>query len=299
MSSLAVQRRVIPGFSLSLGFAVTYLSLVVLVPLAALVIKGAGLGWGEFARTMGQQQVQSAFYTSLLSAFLAALINVPVGLLIAWVLVRYRFVGRRVMDAIIDLPFALPTAVAGISLAFLYGPNGWIGKIFTESGWSYPWLVWAGFEKSAWPLELRWFNQIGLAPLGVTVALTFVSLPFVVRTLQPVLEDLGAEHEEAAASLGANRIQTIWRVVLPEIWPALITGFALAFARGIGEYGSVLFITGNQPETQIVPHVIFQRLERFEIAESTVVATILMVVSFVLLLGINLLQRRVAQRGQR
>jgi sulfate transport system permease protein len=290
--------RIIPGFGLSLGYSVTYLTLIILIPLAALILKSSTQGWGQLWGTLKQEPVHTAFYNTFLSALIAALLNVPLGLLVAWVLVRYRFVGRRLLDALIDLPFALPTAVAGLSLAFLYGPRGFVGQALTKVGFGFYWPIWAPAEGKFWPLQLKWYETIGLSPLGITAALLFVGMPFVVRTLQPILEDMDVQVEEAAASLGATRLQTFWRVLLPQLMPSIITGFALAFARGIGEYGSVLFIAGQQPETIIVPRLIIERLEQWDIPASATVATLLLMASFVMLLVINLVQRRVNRWGE-
>ncbi len=261
-------RRVIPGFGLSLGFTLFYLGLLVLLPLAALVVKASSLGFAGFAQVLGSPQVQAALRVSFVSAAIAALGNGLFGLLLAWVLVRYRFIGRRAIDALVDLPFALPTAVAGIALATLYAPQGWIGQWFAKAD-----------------------IQIAYTRAGIVVALTFVGLPFVVRTLQPVLLDLDAEVEQAARSLGASRWQTFSRVILPALVPALITGMTLAFARAAGEYGSVVFIAGNMPgQTEIAPLVIMTRLEQFDYAGATAVGAAMLAVSLLLLLAVNLLQ---------
>jgi sulfate transport system permease protein len=262
------KRRVLPGFGLSLGITCTYLSLLVLLPLATLFVKSATLGPHHFWEVVTTPRVLAAYRISLGASLVAALVNAGFGLLVAWVLVRYPFPGRRVVDALVDLPFALPTAVAGISLTTLYAPNGWIGS----------WLE---------PLGIK----VAYTWTGVAVALVFIGLPFVVRTVQPVLEDLELEVEEAAASLGASRWQTFRRVVFPALAPALLTGFALAFARGIGEYGSVVFISGNMPlRTEIAPLLIMTKLEQYDYAGATAVAVVLLVISFGLLLAINLLQ---------
>ena len=262
------RRTVLPGLGLSLGVAVSYLSLVVLLPLAALFAKSAGLGLEGIWKTASEPRVLAALRLSFGTAFIAALANAFIGTLLAWVLVRYRFVGRRLIDALIDLPFALPTAVAGITLTTLYAPNGWLGAPLSALG-----------------------LKVAFTPLGITMALIFVGIPFVVRTVQPVLEDIGADVEEAAASLGASRWQTFIRVLLPTILPAIVTGFALAFARGIGEYGSVIFISGNMPmKTEIAPLLIMTRLEQFDYPGAAAIATVMLVVSFGLLLLINALQ---------
>lgn len=266
--SLSRQRRVLPGFHLTLGFTLFYLGLIVLIPLAATFAKTGALSWHQFVHAVASPAALAAYRLSFGASFLAALVNAFFGLLVAWVLVRYQFWGRRLMDALVDLPFALPTAVAGITLATLYAQNGWIGR------WLAPYGI-----------------AISYTQLGVFVALTFIGLPFVVRTVQPVLEDFDAEIEEAAASLGANRLTTFRRVILPMIFPALLTGFALAFARALGEYGSVVFISSNIPfKTQIVPVLIMSRLEQFDYAGATALAVVMLMVSFVLLLAINWLQ---------
>ena len=267
--------RVLPGFGVSLGITCTYLSLVVLLPLATVVTRTADLSWADFWGTVTNPRVLASYRVTFGASLAAALVNTVFGLLVAWVLVRYRFPGRRVADAIVDLPFALPTAVAGISLTTLYASNGWLGRYLEPFGIkvSYTWL-------------------------GITVALIFIGLPFVVRTVQPVLDDLEVEVEEAAASLGAGRWQTFARVVLPTVAPALLTGFALAFARAIGEYGSVVFISGNMPmKTEIVPLLIITKLEQYDYAGATAVALVMLVVSFALLLTINLLQWAARRRA--
>ena len=265
---LSRKRRVLPGFRLTLGFTLFYLGLIVLIPVAATFAKTATLSWPQFWHAVASPVTLAAYRLSFGASFLAALVNAVFGLLVAWVLVRYQFWGKKFMDALVDLPFALPTAVAGITLASLYAKNGWIGR----------WLAPFGITVS--------YTQ-----LGVFVALTFIGLPFVVRTLQPVLEDFDMEIEEAAASLGANRWKTFWRVILPMIFPALSTGFALAFARALGEYGSVVFISSNLPfRTQIVPVLIMSKLEQFDYAGATALAMVMLAVSFLLLLLINWLQ---------
>ena len=261
-------RSVLPGFGLSLGITCTYLSLMVLLPLATLFARPTELSWPTFWATVTNPRVVASYRVTFGASLVAALVNTVFGLLVAWVLVRYRFPGRRLVDAMVDLPFALPTAVAGIALTTLYAPNGWIGSRLDPLGIkvSYTWL-------------------------GITVALIFIGLPFVVRTVQPVLDDLEVEVEEAAASLGARRWQTFTRVVFPTVAPALLTGFALAFARAVGEYGSVVFISGNMPmKTEIVPLLIITKLEQYDYPGATAVALVMLVVSFVLLLTINLLQ---------
>jgi sulfate transport system permease protein len=261
-------RRVLPGFKLTLGFTLFYLSLIVLIPLAAVFWKTSTLTWNEFWKTITMPTAVASYRLTFGASFCAALVNVIFGLVVAWVLVRYKFFGRKIVDALVDLPFALPTAVAGITLASLYSEHGWIGQLLA-------------------PLGIKVANT----ELGIFVALTFIGLPFIVRTVQPVLEDLDPELEEAASSLGASRWQVFWRVILPMLSPALLTGFALAFARALGEYGSVIFIAGNIPmKTQITPVVIMGELDMFDYARATALAVVMLVVSFALLLGINLLQ---------
>ena len=268
------QRTILPGFGLTIGITILYLGLLVLIPLAALVLKAAGLTWVEFWATVTDPRVLASYRLSFGAALAAALINVMFGTLLAWVLVRYRFPGRSLVDALVDLPFALPTAVAGIALTTLYAPNGWIGS----------WLVGHGI-------------RVAYTPLGVTVALVFIGIPFVVRTVQPVLEELGHDVEEAAACLGASRWQVIRQVILPELWPAVLTGFALAFARGVGEYGSVVFISGNLPfRTEIAPLMIITRLEENEIAKASAIAVVLLSASFLMIFAINLIQRWISRR---
>jgi sulfate/thiosulfate transport system permease protein len=259
---------VLPGFHLAMGCTLLYLCLIVLVPLSATFLKTAGLSWTQFWETVTAPRVLASYRLSFGAALMAAAINAVFGLLVAWVLVRYHFPGRRLVDALVDLPFALPTAVAGIALTAVYAPGGWIGR----------WLE---------PLGV----QVAFTPLGVLVALTFIGLPFVVRTVQPVLEDLDHEVEEAAASLGASRAQTFARVILPALSPALFTGFALAFARAVGEYGSVIFIAGNIPMvSEITPLLIITKLEQYDYTGATALAVSMLCVSFVLLLVINGLQ---------
>jgi sulfate transport system permease protein len=263
------QRSILPGFGLAMGFTLLYLSLIVLIPIAALFLRTTSLSWGEFWSTVTAPRVLASYQLSFGASFVAALVNASFGLLVAWVLVRYSFPGKRIVDALVDLPFALPTAVAGISLTSIFVKTGWIGQYLE------PWGI-----------------QVAFTPLGVTVALIFIGLPFVVRTIQPVLEDLDEELEEVAASLGANRWQTFTRVLLPPLLPALLTGFALAFARALGEYGSVVFISGNMPmRTEIVPLLIITKLEQYDYAGATAIAVVMLVASFVLMLVINLLQR--------
>jgi sulfate transport system permease protein len=263
------QRSILPGFGLSMGFTLMYLSLIVLIPIAALLLRTTSLSWAEFWSTVTAPRVLASYQLSFGTSFIAALVNAVFGLLVAWVLTRYSFPGKRIVDALVDLPFALPTAVAGISLTSIFVKNGWIGQYLE------PWGI-----------------HVAFTPLGVTVALIFIGLPFVVRTIQPVLEDLDEELEEAAASLGASRWQTFTRVLLPPLLPALLTGFALAFARALGEYGSVVFISGNMPmRTEIVPLLIITKLEQYEYAGATAIAVVMLGASFTLMLIINLLQR--------
>ena len=270
------RHSVLPGFNLALGFTLLYLSLIVLIPLSAAFIKTASLTWPDFWSTVTSPRVLASYRLTFGVSFAAALVNGVFGLLVAWVLVRYRFPGKQLIDALVDLPFALPTAVAGIALTALYAGNGWIGR----------WLE---------PLGIK----VAFTPLGVFVALTFIGLPFVVRTVQPVLEDVESELEEAAATLGATRLQTFIRVILPTILPALMTGFALAFARAIGEYGSVIFIAGNMPMiSEITPLLIITKLEQYDYAGATALAVVMLVISFVLLLVINGLQWWSRRRGE-
>jgi len=268
-------RSVLPGFGLSLGITCTYLSLMVLLPLATVFTRTADLTWDAFWGTVTNPRVLASYRVTFGTSLVAALVNTVFGLLVAWVLVRYRFPGRRLVDAIVDLPFALPTAVAGISLTTLYASNGWIGRYLEPLGIkvAYTWV-------------------------GITVALIFIGLPFVVRTVQPVLDDLEVEVEQAAASLGARRWQTFTRVIFPTILPALLTGFALAFARATGEYGSVIFIAGNMPMvSEITPLFIITKLEQYDYAGATAVALVMLVASFALLLTINLMQWAARRRA--
>jgi sulfate transport system permease protein len=260
-----------------MGVTLSYLSLIVLIPLTAVFIKSASLGWSEFWHVATTPRVMASYRLSFGASLLAAAINVVFGLMLAWSLVRYNFPGRRIVDALVDLPFALPTAVAGIALTALYAPNGWLGHYLEMIG-----------------------VKVAFTPLGVLVALVFIGVPFIVRTVQPVLEDLDVEFEEAAASLGASRLQTIRKVVLPALAPALLTGFALAFARAVGEYGSVIFIAGNIPMiSEITPLIIITKLEQYDYAGATTVAAVMLIVSFVLLLIINALQAWTARSNER
>jgi sulfate transport system permease protein len=271
------QRSVIPGFGLAMGFTVLYLSLIVLIPLSGLLFKSATLSWDAFRETVTSARVLASFRLTFGASLVAAFVNAVFGLLVAWVLVRYAFPGKRLVDALVDLPFALPTAVAGITLAGLYAGTGWIGRYLEPSG-----------------------IRVAYTPVGIMVALTFIGLPFVVRTVQPVLEDLEGELEEAAACLGANRWQIFRRVIFPAILPSLLTGFALAFARAIGEYGSVIFIAGNLPMvSEIAPLLIVTKLEQYDYAGATAIATVMLGFSFLILLAINMIQwwsRRYAER---
>jgi sulfate transport system permease protein len=268
------RRSVIPGFGITLGITIAWLSLIVLIPLAGLLLKAATLSWTQFSASVFSPRVLASLKISFGAALIAAAVNAVLGFIVAWVLVRYRLPGRRVLDAIVDIPFALPTAVAGIALTALYAENGWIGSLLAPLG-----------------------VKVAFTPLGIVVALVFIGLPFVVRTVQPVLEDLSADIEEAAACLGASRWQTFRRVIFPMILPALATGFALALARGLGEYGSVIFIAGNLPMiSEITPLLIVLRLEEFAYAQAAAIATAMLALSFLLLLAINLLQRLAAHR---
>jgi len=286
------RRKVIPGFGLSMGYSVAYLSIIILIPLAALFLKAAGLGWKEWWDLLTSPRMIAATKLTFGASAAAALTSVVLGLLVTWVLVRYRFPGRRVLDAMVDLPFALPTAVAGITLTQIYAPNGWIGQgIVAVAKW-----VQTNWAPTGWLGEqVETFATSGAAysAVGVYIALTFIGFPFVVRTLQPVLEDMSVDIEEAAATLGAGRWIIFSRVVFPLLVPALITGFTLAFARAIGEYGSVIFISGNLPmKTEILPLLIVAQLEQFHYGAAAVIASGMLIVSFLLLFLINLLQRR-------
>jgi sulfate transport system permease protein len=275
VQSRSSANRVLPGFGLSLGFTIFYLALIVLVPLSAIFLKTFTMSWGAFWNAVTSDRVMASYRLSFGAALIGAAINVVFGGIVAWVLVRYQFPGKRFVDALVDLPFALPTAVAGITLTALYSSNGWIGKYLE-------------------PLGIK----VAFTPLGVVIALTFIGLPFVVRTVQPVLEDAERELEEAAASLGASPWQTFTRVILPGIAPALITGFALAFARATGEYGSVVFIAGNMPMvSEITPLFIITKLEQYDYTGATAIAVVMLVVSFLLLLAINMLQAWTRKRA--
>jgi sulfate transport system permease protein len=268
--SLKTWRRpsIIPGFGLTLGFALTYLSLIVLIPISALILRTTTMSWEKFYLVLTNERVLAALKVSFGASLVAACINALFGLIVAWVLVRYRFPGRRIVDAIVDLPFALPTAVAGIALTAIFAPTGWLGKYFDAFG-----------------------IKIAYTWIGIVIALTFIGLPFVVRTLQPVIEEIDRQVEEAAATLGAHRGQTMWQVILPTLLPALLTGFVLAFARAVGEYGSVVFIAGNIPyQTEIAPLLIVIRLEEFDYTGAAAIATIMLAISFVMFLAINVIQ---------
>ena len=267
--------RVMPGFGLSLGFTIFYLALIVLIPLSAVFLKTFTMTWEAFVAAVTSERVVASYKLTFGASALAALINVFFGGILAWVLVRYKFPGKRFIDALVDLPFALPTAVAGITLTALYSSNGWIGRYLETFGW-----------------------KVAFTPVGVVVALTFIGLPFVVRTVQPVLEDAERELEEAAASLGANSLQTFTRIIFPTIMPAMLTGFALAFARATGEYGSVIFIAGNMPMvSEITPLFIITKLEQYDYTGATAIAVVMLIVSFLLLLTINLLQAWTRKRA--
>lgn len=262
------KRRVLPGFRLTLGITLTYLSLMVLLPLSLLFVKTAEISWTQFWHTVTSPQVVASYKLSFGGALLAAVVNSVFGFIVAWTLVRYHFPGKKFIDALVDLPFAMPTAVSGIALTAIYAPNGWIGSLVA-------------------PLGIK----TAFSPLGVIIAMTFIGLPFVVRTLQPALEDLELELEEAAASLGATRWKTVQFVIIPALMPALLTGFALAFARSLGEYGSVVFISGNMPmRTEITPLLIISKLEQYDLAGATSIAVVILLASFLVLFSVNLLQ---------
>lgn len=275
LNIMAKQKSVLPGFNLTLGYTLLYLGLIVLIPLSAAFIKTTELSLEEFWSVVTAPRVLASYKLTFGASLIAALINAAFGLLTAWVLVRYHFPGKKIIDALVDLPFALPTAVAGIALTAVYAGNGWIGSLLEPHG-----------------------IKVAFTPIGVIIALTFIGLPFVVRTVQPVLEDLEAETEEAAASLGANRLQTFTKVILPTLWPALLTGFALAFARAIGEYGSVIFIAGNVPFiSEITPLIIITKLEQYEYSSATAIAVVMLIISFLLLFAINGLQWWASRRN--
>ncbi|MET3195913.1 sulfate ABC transporter permease subunit CysT [Bacillus sp. OAE603] len=266
MKLFSKKNRVLPGFGLTFGFSIFYISFFILLPISMLFLNTLDIGWSKFIDIVTDPRVMASYKVSFGTAFVAAILNAVFGLLVAWVLVRYRFPGKRVVDAFIDLPFALPTAVAGITLTTLYSQEGWIGKFVSF--------------------------KIAYTPLGIIIALTFIGLPFVVRMVQPVLENFQSEVEEAAASLGANRFQIFWKVIFPGVLPALLTGFSLAFARSLGEYGSVVFISGNMPmKTEITPLLIMTKLEQYDYAGATALAIVLLVISFILLFIISVFQR--------
>ena len=274
---MSQRSRVLPGFGLSLGFTLAYVSFIVLIPLSAVFIKSLGIGWDGLWEILTSERILKSLQLSFSAALIAALVNVVFGLLLAWCLVRYSFPGKRIVDALVDLPFALPTAVAGIALTSLYAQTGWIGQYLEPIG-----------------------IKVAYTPIGITLALIFIGLPFVVRTVQPVLSDIETELEEAASALGANRLQTIRKIILPILFPALLTGFALAFARGVGEYGSVIFIAGNMPyKTEIAPLMIISRLEEYDYAGATTIAAVMLILSFGVLLLINLVQAWASRRTGR
>jgi sulfate transport system permease protein len=277
MSKPLFKQSVIPGFGVTLGFTLAYLGLIVLIPLSAVIWKTTDLTWLQFWETISEPRVVASLKLSFGASLIAAAVNAIFGMVLAWALVRYTFPGKKIVDTLVDLPFALPTAVAGIALTAIYAKNGWLGQYLE-------------------PLGLK----VAFTPVGIMVALIFIGLPFVVRTVQPVLEDLDKEIEEAAASLGANRAQAIFKVVLPIIFPALLTGFALAFARAVGEYGSVIFIAGNLPMvSEIAPLMIITKLEQYDYSGATSIAVVMLILSFILLLVINSLQAWTAKRTGR
>jgi sulfate/thiosulfate transport system permease protein len=270
------RHRVLPGFGLSMGYTLVYLSLIVLIPIAALFLKASTISFAEFWETVTDDRVVASYKLTIYTSFIAAFVNAIFGTLIAWVLVRYNFWGKRIIDALVDLPFALPTAVAGIALTTIYAPNGWIGQYFESFG-----------------------IKVAYTPLGIMIALTFIGLPFVVRSVQPVLQDLDQQYEEAASTLGANSTQIFIKIILPAIFPAILSGFALAFARALGEYGSVVFISGNMPmKTEIVPLLIITKLEQFNYAGAAAIAVVMLVFSFLLLFLINFWQWRTTKKYQ-
>lgn len=276
MANKKKRHRVLPGFGLSMGYTLIYLSLIVLIPIAFLFLKASTLSLAEFWETVSDDRVVASYKLTIYTSLIAALVNAVFGTLIAWVLVRYDFYGKRFIDALVDLPFALPTAVAGIALTTIYAPNGWIGQYFEAMG-----------------------IKVAYTPLGIMVALTFIGLPFVVRSVQPVLQDLDRQYEEAASTLGASGSQIFVKIILPAIFPAILTGFALAFARALGEYGSVVFISGNMPmKTEIVPLLIITKLEQFNYAGAAAIAVVMLVFSFVLLFLINFWQWRTTKKYQ-
>ncbi|WP_277613992.1 sulfate ABC transporter permease subunit CysT [Neobacillus muris] len=276
---MAVQqksRRVLPGFGLSMGYTLVYLSFIILLPLAALLLKATSLNFADFWETVTEPRVAASYKLTLTTSLIAAIVNAVFGTLIAWVLVRYQFWGKRVIDALVDLPFALPTAVAGIALTTIYSSNGWIGQYFEAVG-----------------------VKVAYTQLGIMIALTFIGLPFVVRSVQPVLQDLDRQYEEAASTLGAGAVQIFLKIILPALSPAILTGFALAFARALGEYGSVVFISGNMPmKTEIVPLLIITKLEQYNYSGAAAIAVVMLGFSFILLFLINFWQWRTAKKHQ-
>ena len=276
MATKRKQHRVLPGFGLSMGYTLIYLSLIILIPIAVLFLKATTISLAEFWETVTDERVVASYKLTIYTSFIAAFVNAIFGTLIAWVLVRYEFYGKRIIDALVDLPFALPTAVAGIALTTIYAPNGWIGQYFESIG-----------------------IKVAYTPLGIMIALTFIGLPFVVRSVQPVLQDLDQQYEEAAATLGANSLQIFVKIIFPAIFPAILTGFALAFARALGEYGSVVFISGNMPmKTEIVPLLIITKLEQFNYAGAAAIAVVMLVFSFILLFLINFWQWKTTKKYQ-
>lgn len=276
MADKRKQHRVLPGFGLSMGYTLIYLSLIILIPISVLFLKASTISLAEFWETVTEARVVASYKLTIYTSFIAAFVNAIFGTLIAWVLVRYDFYGKRLIDALVDLPFALPTAVAGIALTTIYAPNGWIGQYFESIG-----------------------IKVAYTPLGIMIALTFIGLPFVVRSVQPVLQDLDQQYEEAAATLGANPLQIFAKIIFPAIFPAILTGFALAFARALGEYGSVVFISGNMPmKTEIVPLLIITKLEQFNYAGAAAIAVVMLVFSFVLLFFINFWQWKTNKKYQ-
>lgn len=276
MANRKKRHRVLPGFGLSMGYTLVYLSLIILIPIAVLFLKASTISFAEFWETVTDDRVVASYKLTIYTSFIAAIVNAIFGTLIAWVLVRYDFYGKRIIDALVDLPFALPTAVAGIALTTIYAPNGWIGQFFDSIG-----------------------IKVAYTPLGIMVALTFIGLPFVVRSVQPVLQDLDQQYEEAASTLGANSLQIFVKIIFPAIFPAILTGFALAFARALGEYGSVVFISGNMPmKTEIVPLLIITKLEQFNYAGAAAIAVVMLVFSFILLFLINFWQWRTTKKYQ-
>ena len=276
MSIKKKPHRVLPGFGLSMGYTLIYLSLIILIPIAVLFLKASTISLAEFWETVTETRVVASYKLTINTSLVAALVNAVFGTLIAWVLVRYEFYGKRLVDALVDLPFALPTAVAGIALTTIYAPNGWIGQYFEAIG-----------------------IKVAFTPFGIMIALTFIGLPFVVRSVQPVLQDLDKQYEEAAATLGANSLQIFAKIIFPAIFPAILTGFALAFARALGEYGSVVFISGNMPmKTEIVPLLIITKLEQFNYAGAAAIAVVMLLFSFILLFAINFWQWKTAKKYQ-